>query len=243
MARAPPEGDSQGSSTRCRSWLTPSRKISAKSCAAWTNSVAPRRSTIIRSVGRHAMDTPFQSDEADRLSLRRHAKRYGDLMARPHQGQGWGVRAQFHHVIDIAPTVLEAVGVQMPAMPVGVPQKPIEGVSMVYSFDDPEGAPTRARNISRRSNRAIYNDSLSRATTAAGLGRPAPSRSTTTKWELWLDTPIRTSASWEQPSRPRSPRSFARCRNCSGSKLARNKRLPLDNSKLGNRTRRAEFCP
>jgi arylsulfatase A-like enzyme len=46
-----------------------------------------------------------------------------------------GVRWQFHHVIDIVPTILEATGIKAPDMVNGVAQKPIEGVSMVYTFD------------------------------------------------------------------------------------------------------------
>jgi arylsulfatase A-like enzyme len=46
-----------------------------------------------------------------------------------------GIRNQFHHVIDIAPTLLEATGIPAPVMVDGVGQKPIEGVSMAYTFD------------------------------------------------------------------------------------------------------------
>jgi arylsulfatase len=46
-----------------------------------------------------------------------------------------GLRWQFHHVIDIAPTILEATGILAPDMVDGIGQKPIEGVSMVYTFD------------------------------------------------------------------------------------------------------------
>ncbi len=46
-----------------------------------------------------------------------------------------GIRNQFHHVIDIVPTILEATGIPAPVMVDGIGQKPIEGVSMVYSFD------------------------------------------------------------------------------------------------------------
>ena len=45
------------------------------------------------------------------------------------------IRTQFHHVIDIVPTILEATGIQAPAMVNGIKQKPIEGVSMAYTFD------------------------------------------------------------------------------------------------------------
>ncbi len=43
-------------------------------------------------------------------------------------------RRQFHHVIDIVPTILEAAGVRQPKVVDGIPQKPIEGVSMLYTF-------------------------------------------------------------------------------------------------------------
>jgi hypothetical protein len=46
-----------------------------------------------------------------------------------------GVRNQFHHVIDIVPTILEATGIPAPVMVDGIAQKPIEGVSLAYSFD------------------------------------------------------------------------------------------------------------
>src|ERR1044071_6574758 len=44
-------------------------------------------------------------------------------------------RFQFHHVIDVVPTILDVVGIAEPAMVDGVAQKPIEGVSMAYTFD------------------------------------------------------------------------------------------------------------
>lgn len=46
------------------------------------------------------------------------------------------MRWQFHHVIDVAPTILEAAGLPEPLFVNGVQQHPIEGVSMAYSFDD-----------------------------------------------------------------------------------------------------------
>jgi arylsulfatase A-like enzyme len=69
------------------------------------------------------------------------------------------VRSQFHHVIDIAPTVLEAAGLPEPKVVNGTPQKPIEGVSMIYSFDDAK-AETRhkVQYFEMIGNRAIYAD-------------------------------------------------------------------------------------
>src|SRR5262249_3371473 len=46
------------------------------------------------------------------------------------------IRSQFHHIIDVVPTILEAAGVPMPESIDGVKQKQLEGVSMVYTFDD-----------------------------------------------------------------------------------------------------------
>ncbi len=54
-----------------------------------------------------------------------------------------GIRPQWHHVIDVVPTLYEATGIEQPSMVNGVAQKPIEGVSMVYSFDNPKASSTR----------------------------------------------------------------------------------------------------
>jgi arylsulfatase A-like enzyme len=63
--------------------------------------------------------------------------RNGMVMSWPNQiiDRG-GLRSQFHHVIDIAPTILEVAGIPEPRSVNGVPQKPIEGVSMAYTFAD-----------------------------------------------------------------------------------------------------------
>ena len=69
------------------------------------------------------------------------------------------IRTQFSHVIDVAPTVLEAAGLPEPTVVNGTPQIPIEGVSMAYTFDDakaPERHTTQYFEIS--GNRAIYHD-------------------------------------------------------------------------------------
>ncbi|MCE9589686.1 MAG: arylsulfatase [Planctomycetes bacterium] len=69
------------------------------------------------------------------------------------------VRSQWHHVIDVAPTVLEAAKLPEPKSVNGTVQTPIEGVSMVYSFDKPGAASTHTTQYFEIfGNRAIYHD-------------------------------------------------------------------------------------
>src|SRR5262249_51871842 len=69
------------------------------------------------------------------------------------------VRSQFHHVIDIAPTVLEVAGVPMPTSVNGTPQRPMEGVSLAYTF---AAAQAKSRHTTQYfeigGNRSIYSD-------------------------------------------------------------------------------------
>ena len=68
------------------------------------------------------------------------------------------MRHQFHHVIDVAPTVLEAAGLPEPVLVHGVTQRPYEGVSMAYSFGDAD-APDRhtTQYFEMFCNRGIYH--------------------------------------------------------------------------------------
>ena len=69
------------------------------------------------------------------------------------------LRSQWHDVIDIAPTILEAAGLPEPKVVDGVPQAPIEGVSMVYSFNDAKAKDTHlTQYFEIFGNRAIYHD-------------------------------------------------------------------------------------
>jgi len=72
-----------------------------------------------------------------------------------------GVRHQFHHVIDIVPTILEATGIQAPAVVDGIKQHPIEGVSLMYAFDKKNtNAPSRhhTQYFEMMADRGIYHD-------------------------------------------------------------------------------------
>jgi arylsulfatase len=70
-----------------------------------------------------------------------------------------GVRTQFHHCIDIVPTILEAAGIPEPTSVNGVTQKPVEGVSMVYSFADAKAKGNRkTQYFEMFGNRAVYDN-------------------------------------------------------------------------------------
>ncbi len=85
----------------------------------------------------HAMDTPYQWTK--QIASHWGGTRNGTIV---HWPNGFSardeVRSQFHHVIDVAPTVLEAAGLPEPMSVNGVQQVPLQGVSMAYSFDDAE---------------------------------------------------------------------------------------------------------
>ncbi len=69
------------------------------------------------------------------------------------------VRNQFHHVVDIAPTVYEAAKIPAPSEVNGVKQSPIEGVSMAYTFDQPNSQDRRkTQYFEIAGNRAVYHD-------------------------------------------------------------------------------------
>jgi arylsulfatase A-like enzyme len=72
-----------------------------------------------------------------------------------------GIRNQFHHFIDIVPTILEAVGIPAPVMVNGIAQRPMEGVSMNYTFDKANAnAPSahRTQYFEMMGDRALYQD-------------------------------------------------------------------------------------
>jgi arylsulfatase len=179
----------------------------------------------------HAMDTPFQWTK--QIASHFGGTRNGMVISWPDRIKDkGGVRTQFHHVIDIAPTILEAAGVQMPAMLNGVPQKPIEGVSMVYSFDDPKAASTRrTQYFEMFANRAIYNDGWVAATTpplapwASGKTIPVDDY----KWELY---DITKDFSQANNLAAKEPQKLREMQELFWIEAARNNVLPLDNSKL-----------
>jgi len=106
----------------------------------------------------HAMDSPFQWTK--QVASHFGGTRNGLVISWPKRikDQG-GLRNQFCHIIDIVPTILEAAGVKEATMLNGVKQTPIEGTSLVYTFDDAK-APTRhtTQYFEMLCNRGIYHD-------------------------------------------------------------------------------------
>ena len=87
----------------------------------------------------HAMDTPYQWTK--QVASHWGGTRNGTIVHWPNGMKARGeIRSQFHHVIDIAPTILEAAGLPEPTIVHSVQQAPMEGVSMLYAFDDAKAA-------------------------------------------------------------------------------------------------------
>jgi arylsulfatase len=136
----------------------------------------------------HAMDTPFQWTK--QVASHFGGTRNGLVISYPKliKDKG-GLRTQFSHVIDITPTILEVTGVTFPDTIDGVKQKPLEGVSLVYTCED-ANAPTRhnTQYFEMMGNRAIYHDGWMASTTPLRLpwitygASPDPSDF---KWELY----------------------------------------------------------
>lgn len=106
----------------------------------------------------HAMDTPFQWFK--QVASHFGGTRNGMVLSWPDGIEARGeVRPQFHHVVDIAPTILDVIGVSFPDAVDGVEQQPVDGTSMRYTFADP-GAPStrRTQYFELHGNRAIYHD-------------------------------------------------------------------------------------
>jgi arylsulfatase len=137
-----------------------------------------------------AFDTPFKWTK--QIGSHFGGTRQGMAISWPNRIKDvGGVRNQFHHVIDIVPTILEATGVKAPQVVDGIQQKPIEGVSMVYSFDKANAKVASKRTtqyFEMIANRGIYSDGWYANTTPPHgpwiLNAPLPAPKDY-KWELY----------------------------------------------------------
>jgi len=137
------------------------------------------------------------------------------------------LRMQFHHVIDVAPTILEAAGLPEPVEVNGTPQRPMDGVSMVYSFDDAD-APDRhtIQYFEMFGNRAMYQDGWFARTIHKAPWEPKPRRGLTEDiWELY-DT--RTDFSLVNDLAAENPDKLAELQDLFMSEAEKNHVLPID---------------
>jgi arylsulfatase A-like enzyme len=148
-----------------------------------------------------------------------------------------GVRRQFHHIIDIAPTILEAAGIPQPETIDGIKQSPMDGVSMAYTWDKANAdAPSRrtTQYFEMLGNRAIYHDGWVATTTPATLPwelstKPAPDVITGYKWELYN---VKEDPTESSDLASATPDKLKEMQDLFYSEARKNNVLPLDNSSL-----------
>ena len=148
-----------------------------------------------------------------------------------------GIRRQFHHVIDVVPTILEATGIGAPATIDGIAQRPMDGVSMAYTWPKANAAaPTRhgTQYFEMLGNRAIYHDGWVAATTPATLPwelntKPAPDVITGYAWELY---DVQADPTQSNDLAAQMPEKLEQMKSIFYLEAAKHDVLPLDNSSL-----------
>ena len=142
------------------------------------------------------------------------------------------LRTQWHHVIDIAPTILEAAGLPEPNVVNGIPQTRIEGVSMLYTFGDANAKDRRlTQYFELYGNRAIYHDGWLAGTVHGAPWETGRPRSTleNDKWELY-DT--RTDFSLADDLAGKHPEKLREMQELFVNEAIKHNVLPLDDRKL-----------
>ena len=158
------------------------------------------------------MDTPYQWTK--QVASHWGGTRNGTIVHWPNGIKAKGeIRSQFHHVIDVAPTILEAAGLPHPAIVNSIQQAPIEGVSMLYAFNDAKAAERHeTQYFEMFCNRGIYHKGWTAVTRHGVPWIGAYKRASTT-----------TSGSSTTPTRTGRRRTISRRRirrsspSCSGS--------------------------
>jgi arylsulfatase A-like enzyme len=137
------------------------------------------------------------------------------------------IRTQFSHVIDVAPTILEAAGLPEPKVVNGTPQIPIEGVSMAYTFDD---AKAKDRHTTQyfeiAGNRAIYHDGWLARTIHKAPWEPAPRRAL--KDDVWELYDVRSDFSLANDVAAKNPQKLAEMQALFMKEAETHHVLPLD---------------
>jgi arylsulfatase len=149
-----------------------------------------------------------------------------------------GIRDQFHHVIDVAPTILEAIGIPQPTMVNGIAQRPYDGVSMSYTWaKESAKAPStrKTQYFEILGNRAIYHDGWMANTTPAVMpwagvtGNPPVDVMNGYAWELYNlnEDPTQT-----QDLAAKEPERLRTMQELWMIEAVRNQVLPLNDSQI-----------
>jgi len=178
-----------------------------------------------------AMDTPFPwfKQYASHLG----GTRNGLVISWPARIKDrGGMRSQFHHVIDIMPTIVDAAGVPMPTTVNGVRQQRVDGISMAYTFDAPNAPdPHTTQYFEMMGNRAIYDHGWLACTTPKRLpwsDRPYPGSEDPDKSYAWELYDLRTDYSQSHNLAAANPGKLKALQDLWWKEAERNKVLPLD---------------
>ena len=178
----------------------------------------------------HAMDTPYQWTK--QVASHWGGTRNGTIVHWPERIKSKGeVRTQFHHVIDVAATVLDAAGLPEPTFVHGIQQMPLHGVSMAPSFDDAASPERReTQYFEMFCNRGIYHEGWTAVTrhSTPWVMAPRCRRSTTTSGS----STHRTTGRRRTTLPPSSRRSSRSCRRLFIIEAGKYNVFPLDDRRV-----------
>lgn len=184
-----------------------------------------------------AMDTPYRW--VKQIASHLGGTRTGMVVSWPKRiKDAGGIRNQFHHVVDVVPTILDAVGIPQPSFINGIQQRPMDGVSMVYTWDKANAnAPStrRTQYFEIFGNRAIYHDGWMALTNPpvtpweGVTGRPPVDVMNGFTWSLYnlVDDPTETNDLAEK-----EPERLRTLQELWIMEAARNNVFPLNDSQL-----------
>lgn len=174
-----------------------------------------------------ALDTPYKWTK--QVASDHGGTKVGMAIRWPRGIKGRGeLRTQFQHVIDVAPTILEAAGLPFPQVVNGVKQRPMDGMSMVYTFGDSKAKERHTTQYFEMfGNRAIYHDGWFARTIhrAPWEGKPRRPLQDDSAWELY-DT--RTDFSLVNDLSKKYPKKLAEMKALFMKEAEKNNALPID---------------
>lgn len=176
-----------------------------------------------------AMDTPYPYYKL--IASRLGGTTNGMVVSWPKKIAARGVRNQFTHLVDIAPTLLEAAGVKPPTTLNGVAQAPFDGVSFTYSFNQPNAASRhRTQYFEITGNAALYQDGWLAASPVQPVGMVrSPPAALAERWQLYdlRNDPTQTTDVAEA-----NPEKLKQLRQAFAAEARRNHVLPISNDTL-----------